>query len=190
MSINDAKWTVAPDVLASSITSFLLLTFVKFHAEIFSNCSHSLSTAAFAAGIFMAWSIGKICVTNCNVAVNCPLSLQDGPHDNSVEILPYAFLWIHWLPRYTQIYTWSHSSCCGSLQACFSCKSCKASLDHWCFQFSSCILNDFLDLHGLKVNEIDLSKSSCIIELWFFNCPFILLPQHGVLWNSSPEFWP
>ena len=35
MSINDAKWTVAPVVLASSIT-FLLLTFVKFHAEIFS----------------------------------------------------------------------------------------------------------------------------------------------------------
>ena len=37
MSINDAKWTVAPDVLVSSKTSFLLLTFVKFHAEILSN---------------------------------------------------------------------------------------------------------------------------------------------------------
>ena len=58
MSINDAKWTVAPDVLASSITSFLLLTFVRFHAEIFSNVSHSLSTAAFAAGIFIAWGTG------------------------------------------------------------------------------------------------------------------------------------
>ena len=58
MSINAAKWTFAPDVLASSITSFLLLTFVRFHAEIFSNFSHSLSTAAFAAGIFMACGIG------------------------------------------------------------------------------------------------------------------------------------
>ena len=58
MSIHDAKWTFAPDVLASSITSFLLLTFVRFHAEIFSNFSHSLSTAAFAAGIFIAWGIG------------------------------------------------------------------------------------------------------------------------------------
>ena len=58
MSINDAKWTVAPDILASSITSFLLLTFVNFHAEIFSNVSHSLSTAAFAGGICMAWGIG------------------------------------------------------------------------------------------------------------------------------------
>ena len=54
MSINDAKWTFAPDVLASSITSFLILTLVKFHAEIFSNFSNSLSTAALAAEIFMA----------------------------------------------------------------------------------------------------------------------------------------
>ena len=39
VSISDAKWTFAPVVLASSITSFLLLTFVRFHAEIFSNFS-------------------------------------------------------------------------------------------------------------------------------------------------------
>ena len=58
MSISEAKWTVAPFVLASSITSFLLLTFVRFHAEFFSNFSHSLSVAAFAAVIFIAWDIG------------------------------------------------------------------------------------------------------------------------------------
>ena len=56
MSIKDAKRTVAPDVLASSITSFLLLTFVKFHAEIVSNFSLCLSTAAFAAGFLKAWA--------------------------------------------------------------------------------------------------------------------------------------
>ena len=37
MSINDAKWTFAPDVLASSITSDLFLTFVSCHAGIFSD---------------------------------------------------------------------------------------------------------------------------------------------------------
>ena len=52
MSINDAKWTVAPAVLASSITCFLLLTFVRFHAEIFSNFSHSFSTACFCSRNF------------------------------------------------------------------------------------------------------------------------------------------
>ena len=36
-SINDAKWTFLPLFLASSITSFLFLTFVSCHAEIFSN---------------------------------------------------------------------------------------------------------------------------------------------------------
>ena len=38
----------------SSITSDLFLTFVMSHARIFSSFSHSLSTAAFAAGIFIA----------------------------------------------------------------------------------------------------------------------------------------
>ena len=41
MSISGARWTFAPFVLASSITSFLLLTFVRSHAGIFSNFSHS-----------------------------------------------------------------------------------------------------------------------------------------------------
>ena len=42
-------------------------------------------------------------VPNFNVAVNCSPFLQYVPHDDSVEILPYAVLWVHWLPRYTQV---------------------------------------------------------------------------------------
>ena len=60
MSINGAKWTFcARRPCFIDHLSFLLLTFVRFHAEIFSKFSHSLSTAAFAAGIFMAWGIGN-----------------------------------------------------------------------------------------------------------------------------------
>ena len=40
------------------VTSFLFLTFVSCHAGIFSSLSHSLSTAAFASGMFIAWGIG------------------------------------------------------------------------------------------------------------------------------------
>ena len=58
MSINDAKWTVAPDVLASSITSFLFLTFVSCNTGNFFKFSFSFSTVAFAPGIFNAWGIG------------------------------------------------------------------------------------------------------------------------------------
>ena len=45
----------------------------------------------------------KFYVPNSNTVVNCPPFLQYGPHDDSVEILPYAVLWIHWLPGYTQV---------------------------------------------------------------------------------------
>ena len=51
MSISEAKWTFAPFVFASSITSFLLLTFARFHFE-FLQFLNSLSIAAYAAGIF------------------------------------------------------------------------------------------------------------------------------------------
>ena len=57
-SINDAKWTFLTWFLASSITSFLFLTFVSCHAGILSSFSHSFSTAAFASGILNAWGIG------------------------------------------------------------------------------------------------------------------------------------
>ena len=47
-SINDAKWTFLPLVLASSITSFRFLTFVSCHAGFFSSFSHYFCAAAFA----------------------------------------------------------------------------------------------------------------------------------------------
>ena len=99
--------------------SSFLLPFVKFHAEILSNFSHSLSTTAFAAG-------NKFVYKNYDVVVNCFLFLQRGPHCNSVEILQYAVVWIHWLPRQTQILTWNHQSCYGSPNSCSSCMSCEA----------------------------------------------------------------
>ena len=89
--------------------------------ESFSSFSHSLSTAAFAAGIFMAWGI-----LNCKALVNCLLFLQYGPQDDWVEILPYAVLWIHWLPGYTQVLIWSQWFCHGSPHSCSYCMSCKA----------------------------------------------------------------
>ena len=127
MSISEAKWTAAPVVLASSITSFLLLTFVRFHAEIFSNFSHSLSTAAFAAEIFMAWSIG----INLWTKLQCCNEFSPFPAIWSSwwvgkKILPYAILWIHWLPKYTQVLIWRYWSFHHSHNSYCSCWSCKA----------------------------------------------------------------
>ena len=89
---------------------FYFWLFIRSHAGIFSNFSHSLSTAAFDCGyLHCLRHRNKICVPNCNAVVNWSLFLQDGPHDILIEILSYAFLWIHWLPRFTQIWTWNHS---------------------------------------------------------------------------------
>ena len=61
------------------ITPFFLLTFVKFHAETFSNFSHSLST-----GIFMAWGIG-IYLVNQNTMLQW--------------IFTFSTMWSSWLCR-------------------------------------------------------------------------------------------
>ena len=80
-SISETKWTFVPDVLASSITSFLLLTFVRFHADIFSNFPHFLSTAAFAAGIFMTWDMR---INLCTKQKCCS------------ELSPFPAIWSSW----------------------------------------------------------------------------------------------
>ena len=76
--------------LASSITSDLFLTFARFHVEIFSSFLHSLSTAFFASGNFIAWGTGKICAPYCNDAVNYILFLQSGLREFLVQFLPHA----------------------------------------------------------------------------------------------------
>ena len=55
MSIKVAKWTFLFSLCASGMTSFLLFTSSNCHAGTFSSFSQSLSTAAFASGIFIAW---------------------------------------------------------------------------------------------------------------------------------------
>ena len=81
-----------------------------------------------------AWDIGKFVyqITMLQWS-DCLLFLQYGLHVNSVKILPHAVVWIHWLPRYTQILIWNHSSFHGSLHASYSCMSCKAWREPWVF---------------------------------------------------------
>ena len=50
--VNVAKWTFFFSLCASTMTSFLLFTLDTCHAGIVSSFSHSLSTAAFASGIY------------------------------------------------------------------------------------------------------------------------------------------
>ena len=128
MSISEAKWTVAPtSLLHRSPLSYFWLSSgstPKFSPSF----SHSLSTAAFAAGIFIAWGIGINLCTNpiSFAAVTCLPFLQHGLHDDSVKILPYAVLQIQWLPKYTQVFIWSYWIDHQSPNSDCSCLSCKA----------------------------------------------------------------
>ena len=147
-----------PDVLASSITCFLLLSFVKFHAGIFSNFSPSLSTAAFAAGIFIAWGTG----TNLSTKLQCWNVLS-----------PFPATWSQW---------WfgneSHTHCCGFINFQKICKFCLDfvgcitptilhnfighSRSNWRFQLLTRILDCLFKFRILKVDEMDPSQFSCV----------------------------
>ena len=77
MSTNDAKCTVLPTFFASLITTFLFLIFVSCHVGIFSSFSHSLFTATFASGIFIALGMGiKLCTRGID-SFPCKCGLHD-----------------------------------------------------------------------------------------------------------------
>ena len=158
-SINDAKWTVPPDILASSITSDLFLAFVVSHAGIFSSFSHPLSTAAFAAGIFMAWSTRINLCTKlqcCSKLSPLPATWSswwignDYPIRSLVDSLASR---IHAYLDLKSLVLLRVSPCLFFLHACLA----RHGWSHWCFQFSSCILNGFLELLVLRVNETESS---------------------------------
>jgi hypothetical protein len=67
---------VIPFDFASFTTSFQLLTLFKSHAGTFSSLSHSLSMAARAAGIFIAFGRG---IGLCTMAKKKLLAVLDSP---------------------------------------------------------------------------------------------------------------
>ena len=191
MSINDAKWTVAPDVLASSITCFSLLTFVRFHAENFSNFSHSLSTAALAAGIIMAWGIG---INLCTKFSCCR------------ELSPFPAIWSSWWVGNDSPIRSLVDSLASRIHASLDLKSlvllrvspclfflaCLArhGRSHRCFQFLTSIIDGLFELLILRVNEIDRSQFSCIFKMELLIRPLLLLLQLSISSQFYPELWP
>ena len=102
MSINDAQCTVLPSFLASVITSFLFLPFVRFHAGIFSSffiawgkginlaqCIHSFSSNMIFI-IFVKRSFHALCrrlvgFDNVSVILSCK---HPGRYKSSLCSLP------------------------------------------------------------------------------------------------------
>ena len=150
MSISEAMFTFMPFVFASSITSDLFLTYcisrrnlLKF-LPFFIHC-------CFCCG-YLHGSRHKNKFVNQIVcaAVNCLLFLQYGPHDDLVRILVGALASkIH--ASFYLIFT-VFATCPPHPY-----KSSLVLQGMAGAKFSSCIINDFLELHILRVNEIDTS---------------------------------
>ena len=187
MSINDAKWTVAPDILASSITCFLLLTPVRFHDEIFSNFSFLCPPLLLLQEFFIAWGIGinlwtKIVVLLWILTFSC----------NMV----FVIMWFRIL----------HTHSGGFIGFQNTRKFCLVfvrsatptifhnftghSRSHWCFQLLTRVLDGILEFLVLPVDEIDPSQFSCVIQMEPFIRPLLHLLELGVLSHWFLELWP
>ena len=62
----------------------------------------------------------------------------------------------------------------------FSCLH-LAGDNHWqrSFEFLSCVFNGFFMLFVFRIDEVDTSRFSSIVELWLLNSPFLLLLLFG-----------
>ena len=194
MSTNAAKWTFFLSPCASRITSFLLLTLSSCHAGTVSSFSRSLSTAAFAPGIFTAWGIG----INLWTKLQCVSALSHLPA-----------MWSSWSfgrddPKRFLVDSWASTThAClvfgilfnSPLLASVSWKSetlfapnlqgIAASFgtsNFFCFFWSPYTLH-------LPGRNKDPSQFSNIVELWFFR-PFLFLFLLSYFWHAGQNFRP
>ena len=159
---------------------FLLLTLSKFDAGIVSSFFHSLSTASFASGIFIACGIRinfvhqiVMCHRSkpftCNVILVvfglrrfCSLSRRFKRFHNTIihcfELLFIANLWICIRFRDTWLSLTRHRG---------SHRSSSSLLAFLRIPESS--------LSSGSTNQVDSSPSLRIVELWFFFCPFLIV---------------
>ena len=153
---------------ASRITTFLLLTFSKLHAGIVSSFSHSLSTAAFASGIFILCGIG----INLCTRVQC-----------DIEVNPLLAMWFSWF------FGWEDSTRClvdsmrfhHTLIHCFwSLLGCNLRLRT---QFRDAFWRLFT--RHLAVFFWCVFVHSCFSRFWaaFYQFSSILLAIHDLVWK-------
>ena len=172
VSISVAKWTFFLSLFVlREWPSVLLLTFPMCQAWIFSIFAHSLSTAACASGIFIAWGIG----------INSCTTLQ-----RARELIRFSAMWPSWFLRRvdskrfladswasTGKHTWF--SFVGEwLLKTLSCHHlARHSRFQRSFEFLSCVFDGFFVLF-VRIDELYPSHFSSIVELWLLDSPLSL----------------
>ena len=179
----------SPLFLASSITSFLFLTFVSRHAGIFSNFSHSFCTAAFASGVFNAWGHGNkfahwVLVTELIYSFRCSMILmipvRSSFQSNSRgtrQLRQYKhvlFCCSQYRSRFLAVY--------GVLQG--------IAAGIGTSNFLRAFFHDVLELLILRINEEDTTQFSGIFELSFLDSPLLLYFAFRCVRHMIPHIWP
>ena len=171
---------------------FLTSDFRQVPRRNFLQFSHSLSTASFCCRNFHSLSHGNEFV---NQIFHC-----------CSELSPFPAMWSSWWVGNDSRTRSLEDSLASRIHASFDLNSlvfatglsmltllaCLArhSGSHWCFQFLVSILDGLLECLVLRVDEINPSQFSCVIELTFIKWPLLLLLQLSILSHFLPEFWP
>ena len=112
--------------------------------------------------------------------MNSHLFLQYGPHDILIVTLPYAVFWIHQLPEHTQVLFFNFVGCTSPTILFFIILQGIAGATD-VSNFLRAFLMGFFKFLILRVNEIDTSQFSCVIQMELFFRPLLLLLQLGIL---------
>ena len=167
---------------------FLLFTLDNCHTGTFASIHHSLSTAAFASEISLLEASEHICAPKCSESTNWTLfstmwsSWSSGRADS--KTLSRGFMSLY-DARMLSLF----SGFCWVLWfRCLFFQQLGGTLlrSHFTRRF----LSVFLVLSIFWVNEINDSRSSSIIERWFFESPFLLLLFLSCFQHVRPNYRP
>ena len=129
---------------------------------------------------------------NCDDSPMYILGLQCDPHDAWVEIVPLVVLWIRDIPLFNHWGPVVMHSPDAPVAKSFLCsvfyKSKAGAILN--FPFSPRILHRNLIFFVARINEVNSSQLSSILQFWFFNRPFLFLSILSGFSNSVPYFRP
>ena len=196
MSINEAKWTFFSSLCTSRITSFFCSSFYpKSKAGVASSFFYSLSTAAFASGIFIACGIG----INLCTKLSC-----------TIELYPLPAIWSSWCSGRDDYKSCLVDSWASTIQACFVFEilpelAVSAPVSDelaWLLvpflqgigtsigtsNFLLALYDGIFIITIVRIDKVNSSQSPSIIEFGLLVCPLLLFSFLSGFSNPRPDF--
>ena len=159
---------------------------------------HSLSTAAFASGIFIACGIGVILCTKIVMHYRILSFSRDvffmNPFRDWLHSLSWGFMGFSNTTESGLCFIclgffcfWKNGFPCACLRKRSFLWYCSCL---WRLQLSPCILFDVCIFFVTRINRINSCQFSCEFEFWFLDCPFLFFSSLSGFSNSCPSVRP